>query len=231
MKISETNPPTVSKESEKSLKIAFYLSVFTILFNLAEGFFSTWFGWGDHTLALFGFGVDSYVEVLSGIGILHMVIRMRKINDIKMRDKFEDLALRITGFAFYFLTAGLVIGAIITFYYNLHPRTTIAGAVISAISIGVMYLLYKEKLKIGNKLNSAPILADAECTKTCYYLSFVLLGSSLAYEFALVPYIDVVGALGISWFAYHEGKESLEKVRTRTFSAPDDIKDSGTDHT
>ena len=208
--------------ADRLLKTAFYLSLITILYNLIEGLVSTWFGWEDQTLALLGFGVDSYVEVISGIGIMHMVVRMRKNKDIQMRDRFEDTALRITGFAFYLLCAGLVAGAAITFYFGSHPKSTVAGVIISGISIATMYALYKAKVKIGTKMNSAAVLADAECTKTCYQLSFVLLGSSLAYELALVPYIDAVGGLGIAWFAYQEGKEAFEKIRTKVIISGDD---------
>jgi divalent metal cation (Fe/Co/Zn/Cd) transporter len=202
----------------KWLTIALYLSLVTILYNLIEGLFSTWFGYGDRALALSGFGTDSFVEVISGIGILHMIIRMKKTPDIQMRDKFEDNALRVTGYSFYLLCAGLIIGSGMMFYKGIHPRTTLAGIIISGISIATMYALYKAKVKAGNILNSAPILADAECTKTCYYLSFVLLGASLSWELARVPYVDVAGSLGIAWFAYNEGKESFQKMKNRTFS-------------
>lgn len=53
------------------LKSAFWLSIVTILYNVIEGLISILFGISDDTLALFGFGVDSFVEVISGIGILH----------------------------------------------------------------------------------------------------------------------------------------------------------------
>ncbi len=53
----------------------------------------------DETLALFGFGLDSFVEVISGIGILHMIIRMKR-NPVSERDGFERTALRITGIQF-----------------------------------------------------------------------------------------------------------------------------------
>jgi divalent metal cation (Fe/Co/Zn/Cd) transporter len=216
-----------SGNTDKHLKIAFTLGLITIFYNIIEGLVSTWFGWEDQTLALLGFGVDSYVEVISGIGVVHMVIRMKKEKDIAMRDRFEDTALRITGVAFYLLCASLVAGAGITFYLGSHPQTTVAGIIVSGISIATMYYLYKAKLKVGKSMNSAPILSDAECTKTCYQLSFVLLGSSLAYELAMVPFIDAIGGLGIAWFAYQGGKEAFEKIRTKSFSCDTDQAESG----
>ena len=56
---------------------ALWLALFTILYNLVEGLVSTFFGIQEEALTLFGFGVDSFIEVLSGLGILVMVIRIR----------------------------------------------------------------------------------------------------------------------------------------------------------
>ena len=74
---------------------------------------STYFGAQEETLTLFGFGVDSFIEVMSGMGILAMVIRIRKHPDAP-RSQFERTALRITGTAFYILAAGLGISAMYT---------------------------------------------------------------------------------------------------------------------
>ena len=61
----------------KLIRTAFILSLITIIYNIAEGLISVYFGSGDETLALLGFGVDSFVEVISGIGIAHMIFRMK----------------------------------------------------------------------------------------------------------------------------------------------------------
>lgn len=193
----------------------------TIFYNLVEGGISTYYGSNDETLALFGFGIDSFVEVLSGIGIAHMIVRMKK-NSIENRDKFEVTALKITGLAFYILVLGLLVGSILSIIYQAKPETTIVGIIISIISILTMYMLYKQKLNVGTALNSAPIIADAHCTKTCFYLSFILLGSSLTYELFHIPYIDAIGSLGIAWYAYKEGREALEKARTKRLTCSDD---------
>ena len=41
---------------------------------------------------------------MSGIGIWHMIIRIKKNNN-QNRDEFEKTALKITGISFYILTA------------------------------------------------------------------------------------------------------------------------------
>jgi len=201
-------------------KRAFLLSIITVVYNLVEGSVSTIFGASDETLALFGFGVDSFVEVLSGIGIVHMIVRMRR-QAIEKRDDFEITALKITGTAFYILVVGLVIGSVLSIIYQAKPETTTVGIIISLISILTMYILYRQKLKVGHALNSAPIISDANCTKTCFYLSFILLGSSTIYALFKIPYIDAIGGLGIAWYAFREGKEAFEKAKDKKLTCSD----------
>ena len=196
----------------KLLKIALILAIITIVYNIAEGLFSVFFGASDDTLALLGFGIDSFVEVISGIGVLHMVIRMQRSESITY-DKFERQALKVTGTAFYILTAGLIVGSVVNILMEIKPETTIAGIIISSISILTMYFLMRAKQKVGKSLNSDAIIADANCTKTCFYLSFILLGSSLLYLLFGIGWFDILGSLGIAWFAFTEGREAFEKSK------------------
>lgn len=202
---------------EKLYKTALVLSIVTIFYNLIEGAISTYFGSQDDTLALFGFGVDSFVEVLSGIGITHMLLRM-KDHEIHERDRFEITALRVTGISFYLLVAGLVLGATFSIIYQAQPETTFAGIVISSISILTMFFLYKAKLSVGRQLKNEAIISDANCTKTCFYLSFILLASSLIYILWQIPYVDAIGSLGIAWYAFKEGKEAFDKAKSKRLS-------------
>ncbi|NND32279.1 MAG: hypothetical protein HKN76_06765, partial [Saprospiraceae bacterium] len=101
-------------ESNRQYRIAFALAIFTIVYNVVEGLISTYLGFEDESLALFGFGIDSFIEVISGLGIAHMILRI-KGNPNSARNQFERTALRITGFAFY----ALVIGLVVTSLYNI----------------------------------------------------------------------------------------------------------------
>ena len=94
-------------ENNRLYKLALGFALFTIIYNVAEGLISTYLGFEDESLALFGFGADSFIEVISGIGIAHMILRIQKKPESN-KDVFERTALRITGFAFYTLVAALV---------------------------------------------------------------------------------------------------------------------------
>ncbi len=200
-----------SLNPDKTWNMALWLAALTVFYNIAEGIVSVYFGAADKTLSLFGFGLDSFVEVISGLGIWHMVVRIRRQTDLK--DSFEKLALRITGISFYLLTIGLIATAILNIYNKSKPTETLWGIVISLISIATMTVLMNAKLRVGKKLDSQAILADANCTKTCVYLSIILLLSSFLYELLKIGFIDSVGALGIAYYAFMEGRESMEKAK------------------
>ena len=93
---------TDTSPSKKLYRIAFALSIFTIVYNVAEGILSAYFGIQDHSLTLFGFGMDSFIETISAIGVAHMIIRIIQ-NPQSNRDEFEVTALKITGYSFYAL--------------------------------------------------------------------------------------------------------------------------------
>jgi divalent metal cation (Fe/Co/Zn/Cd) transporter len=76
-----------------------------------------------------------------------------------------------------------------------------------------MWWLMNAKRSIGNKLQSEPIIADANCTKICIYMSLVLLLSSLVYELTGFAYADAIGAAGLIYFSVTEGREAFEKAK------------------
>lgn len=195
----------------KLYRQAILLAQITVFYNFLEGLVSVMLGMGDETLALFGFGLDSFVEVISGIGIWHMVKRMQRHPD-EDPDRFEQMALRITGSAFFLLALGLALTAGINLYTGHEPETTVWGIIISSISILTMWALIHFKIRVGRQLDSDAILADAECTKTCLYLSFILLLASVGYELTGIGGIDAIGAIALAIFSYREGREAFEKA-------------------
>jgi divalent metal cation (Fe/Co/Zn/Cd) transporter len=202
---------------QKFFNQAYRLSLFTIFYNIVEGIISMVLGYEDETLSLFGFGADSFIEVISGIGIAIMIWRI-KHNPNSSKSVFEITALKITGTAFYLLSAGLLAGIVLNLIKHHKPESTLWGVIISLVSIAVMIWLMNAKKNIGKKLQSEPIIADANCTKICVYMSLVLLVSSLVYELTGFAYADVIGAAGLIYFSISEGKEAFEKVKGKECS-------------
>ncbi len=214
---------TLAQKTEKNIywQYALWLAVFTVLYNIVEGVVAIYFGMSDEALTLFGFGVDSFIEVMSGAAIVAMVIRIRQNPDTP-RTQFEKTALRITGASFYLLAAGLGASAVYNLFTAHKPQTTLPGVIISTISIAVMWVLVVGKRKAGRALNSLPILADANCTLVCIYMSLILLASSFVYELTGFGFIDSIGALGLIYFSIKEGRESFDKANGLECDCEDD---------
>ena len=219
------------------------LALITIFYNIAEGLISVFFGLEDESMALFGFGLDSFVEVISGVGIWHMIRRIRRnegenpgpavplqrggvsryqssadAEQLEVLHRFEQRALRITGTGFYLLTAGLAITAAVDLYRGHKPETTFWGIVVALISILSMWLLIHYKVKVGRQLNSQAILADANCTRACLQLSAVLLAASVGYELTGFGGLDSMGALVIGILCFREGGEAFQKAAAGSFA-------------
>ena len=202
----------VSKDRSRLYSWAYLMAVITIAYNIAEGVVSVSFGLEDGTMSLFGFGLDSFVEVISGVGIWHMIRRVRNNHKNTNPDHFEQQALKVTGTAFYLLTAGLAIVATVNLLYGHKPETTLWGIIVSVISILSMWALMHYKLRVGRELNSQAIIADANCTKTCLYLSLVLLLASAGYELTGIGSLDSVGTIAFAWLSFREGREAFQKA-------------------
>lgn len=198
-------------------RAAMFWAVFGIVYNVLEGVLSTWIGLSEETLALFGFGLDSFIEAVSAVSIGVMVARIWQSPD-SGRGRFEATSLWVTGWCFHLLAIGLVIGALLNLWQGNRPQTTWPGVVISTVSIAVMWVMLSAKLRIGRQLKSDAMVADARCTQVCIYMSIVLLASSALYELTAallgvgLSYIDGLGALAIAYFSYREGAESLDKA-------------------
>ena len=197
---------------DRYIRAALWLGYFTVFYNLLEGLVSVFFGARGEALTLFGFGIDSFIEVVSGTGIVVMLLRMRR-NPQGESGRFEAAALRVTGLGFYILSAGLALSAIYNILTAHKPETSLPGVIISLISISVMSALVVAKRKVGSALHSEPLLEDANCSLVCVYMSLILLAASLVFKLTGFGLVDSIGALGLIYFSSHEGWESFKRAK------------------
>jgi divalent metal cation (Fe/Co/Zn/Cd) transporter len=199
-------------------RLAVALTVFTIVYNLTVGIISISFGFDEKTLALFGFGINNFVEILPSFWILARITRGKSTTIT--RTHFERVALQIAAVSFYILAIGIIAAAILNLYTGHQPQTTIFGVVLSMISLATMSALLYGQSKVGMRLGSKVIIANANRAKVCIYMSIVLFVSSAIYEATELLYIDSIGALGIAYFSFKKGKECFEKIRSHQLNAP-----------
>jgi divalent metal cation (Fe/Co/Zn/Cd) transporter len=205
--------PNFAAMTARLWQYAMLFAVLTIVFNIAEGLVSLWFGFSDDMLTLSGFGVDSFIETISAVGVAVMITRIRN-NPFADRSRFEITALKLTGWCFYLLGLILTIGAIFNVVYGHKPGSTLPGVIISLISIISMLCLIFAKRRLGVALSCQPLIADANCNLVCVYMSLVLLVASGAFTLFHLGWIDTVGTAGIIFFSVKEGKESMERAQS-----------------
>jgi divalent metal cation (Fe/Co/Zn/Cd) transporter len=148
------------------------LEYFTIVWNLLEGIVSLIAGLFSGSISLVGFGIDSFIEVVSGSIVLW---RMTVDRDVVRRERNEDLALKLVGFSFIGLAGCLVFQAIVRLSDQRAPQHSVPGILIAALSLIVMPLLSTAKRKVAADLKSSAMEADARQADFCAYLSAILL--------------------------------------------------------
>lgn len=192
-----------NSNAQQLIQTARALSLFTIFYNVVEGCVAIFFGLEESSVALAGFGFDSFIEVFSALIVFWKVSGSIDHDTLEKREKY---GLRGMGMLFLLLAAVTAGGSVYQLLSHSHPETTFPGVVISLLSLSFMFYLWKSKMRIGTELDDAVILGDAACTLACIKLSFVLLFGSFIYWVApSLWWIDSVAALAISYFIAREG--------------------------
>ena len=202
---------------KRLFRLAGVLSVFSIVYNLAVGIVSVNFGFGEKSLALLGFGINSFIEILAAFWVLTVILRRKSAASTYTH--FDLAALRIIALSFYVLAAGIIGATIFILDAGYQPETTISGIFIGMVSLPVMSALLFGELKVGMRLRSEVIVAEANRTKVCIYMTIVLFASCAIYEATELLYIDLIGALGIAYFSFRKGKACFEKSTRNRFNA------------
>jgi divalent metal cation (Fe/Co/Zn/Cd) transporter len=157
---------------EELVRRGIRLSYATIGYNSLEAIVSLIAGLFAGSVALIGFGIDSLVEV-SASGVAQW--RLRSDLHQARRAQVEAITHRIVGFCFLALAAYVVVDSGKTLWYRERPDRTIAGIVILSMSVVVMPLLARAKLKVASAMQSGALRAEARQTSLCAYLSIIAL--------------------------------------------------------
>ena len=187
------------------------LEYVTVGWNVVEGLVAVGAGLAAGSIALIGFGFDSFVETISGaILIWRLSAEVRGKLDEEAVERVEQRAERLVGVAFLLLAAFVAFEAVRSLVNREEAQASPVGIVLTAVSIGVMLWLARAKRQTGEALGSQALIADAQQTYACWYLSVVTLaGLALNAVFGLW-WADPVAALGIVFFLVREGVEALQ---------------------
>lgn len=182
------------------------LEYFTIAWNTVEGIVGVIAGMMAGSISLMGFGIDSFIEVLSGSTLLW---RMSVDADVQQRRRNEKLALKIVGFCFVGLAVYIAYESGLDLLRHRAPEPSVPGIILACASLLVMPLLARAKHKVGVHLSSAAMHADAQQTEFCAYLSAILLGGLVMSAVFGLWWTDPVAALIMVPLIAREGIEAL----------------------
>lgn len=152
------------------------LEYFTIAWNCIEAFGALISGLLAGSVALVGFGLDSFIEVASGGALLW---RLHQDESVERRQRAERLALRIVGVCFLLLSGFIAYRSLDSLITAQTPKRSVLGIVIATASLIVMPMLSRAKRRVSSGIASAAMAADARQTDFCAYLSAILLGGLL----------------------------------------------------
>ncbi len=202
----------VNTKNSGFYKKALSLSYFTLGYNFLEGLISVFAGLQAGSIALVGFGLDSFIESLSG-GV--MIWRFRKHGQISEEEerKVEAKAIKVVAYTFFILGAYVLYESVKKLYLYETPDPSLLGIVIAIVSIIVMTILFYMKYKTGKSIESRSLLADSKQTLACVFLSVVLLiGLGLNYLYNLW-WADPIAGLVIVVFLIKEGYSILKEEK------------------
>jgi len=173
----------------------------SVAYNVVEAVVAIGSGRLAGSTALVGFGLDSTVEVMSGLVILwqfgHAVPEER-----------EHRARRLIAVSFFALAAYVTVESVRTVVAREQPDTSVVGIALAALSLIVMPLLSRWQRRTGRELGSGAVVADGTQTLLCTYLSAVLLVGLLADALLGWWWLDAVAALVIAAVAVREGRSN-----------------------
>jgi divalent metal cation (Fe/Co/Zn/Cd) transporter len=183
------------------------LEYFTIAWNSLEGLVAVVAGLFSGSIALVGFGMDSFMEVTSGVVL---VWRMTVDADVQTRERNEKLSLAIVGVCFLALAVYVGYESISDLVSRKAPEHSVPGILLACASLIAMPLLSRAKKKVAKELGSAALHADAKQADFCVYLSAILLIGLLLNAGAGWWWADPAAALIMVPLIANEGIEAMK---------------------
>lgn len=191
-----------------TLQTALRLEYLTVGWNTVEGLVAVTAAVGAGSIALLGFGVDSFVECASGLVLLWRLFAERKGPDGEAIERIDRRAHRLVGATLLLLAAYVAVDAGTALWLRERPRPSIVGVVLTSVSLAAMYWLARAKRRASAALSSKALEADAFQTTACFWLSLITLsGIGLNAAFGWW-WADPAAALGMTWFIAKEGVEA-----------------------
>jgi divalent metal cation (Fe/Co/Zn/Cd) transporter len=192
----------------------------TISYNVIEGIVAISAGAAASSAALIGFGLDSFIEVLSAVAVAWQFTR-------KDPERWEKPTVRAIGIAFFALAAYVTVDAILALVGVEPVEHSPVGIAIALASLVVMPALAWFQFRTGRELGSKSVQADAKQLLLCISLSGTVLIGLLLNSLFGWWWADSVAALVVAALALREGIEAWRGDVESPFELFDEMAEEG----
>jgi divalent metal cation (Fe/Co/Zn/Cd) transporter len=174
------------------------LQIITLVWMSIEAAVSLGTAWHAHSPALFGFGGDSLVELLSAAVVLG---RFRFQLD-------EARAAKAAGILLFVLAGFVVLTSVLNFIGYGEAKRSLIGISILVAAAVAMPLLASRKRKLASITSSASLKADAAESALCGYMAWIALAGLAANAIWGLSWADPLAALALTPLIVREGREA-----------------------
>jgi divalent metal cation (Fe/Co/Zn/Cd) transporter len=200
--------PTAHSARAVALAHALRLEYMTVGWNLAEGLIAVTAATGAGSIALLGFGIDSFVEMASGLVLVwRLRAEARHTSPIDL-DALDRRAHRLVGLSLFLLAAYIAIDASLALIAHKEAEPTLIGLALAAVSLPVMLWLGGAKRRQARRIESRAMESDAFQTTACMWLSLITIagvGLNAAFGWS---WADPMAALAMTYFLAREGRQA-----------------------
>jgi divalent metal cation (Fe/Co/Zn/Cd) transporter len=190
----------------QQLQRGIVLEYLTVAWNIIEGIVAIASGAASGSIALVGFGIDSFIETSSGGILLWRLQAEHRGEDAK---RVERKALKLVGVSFLLLTAYVAFDSAKSLIEREAPERSIIGIIIAVLSLIVMPWLAYQKRETARNLSSSALKADSRQTSLCAYLSVILLAGLLLNALIGWWWADPIAGLCMVPIIVNEGRKAM----------------------
>lgn len=190
------------------LRHALRLEYLTVGWNVVEGVIAVTAALAAGSVALLGFGIDSFVESASGAVLIWRLLAERRAADRAAVERLDRRAHRLVGATLFLLAAYVAVDAGLALWNRERPEPSLVGIVLTVISMAVMVWLARAKRRAAAGLGSEAMAADAFQTTACFWLSVITLAGTGLNAALGWWWADPAAALGMTVLLVREGSEA-----------------------
>ena len=187
------------------MRVAKGLLWFTLVYNVVEGVLALWSAAMARSVALAGFGLDSYLEVAAA----GLVLWRLSVGDEERGERIEGQVVRLIGWTFIILSVGIVAQSAYTLSQRTGADESMLGIALAAASVVIMPVISIWKLRAAARGGFHSIAIEAKETIACSYLSLTLLVGLVANALLGWWWLDAATALLLVPWLVREGLEGV----------------------